>query len=124
MNQNSRKHFLTTSLSWMTSLFILEGGLGLMKNLMAEKKHSAPLPDDANPVLESDPTAKALGFHHDAKQTDFILYPERKELTTKNQFCKHCAQFTKINENWGKCNIITSGVVSSNGWCSAWSFKS
>lgn len=121
MSKPSRKQFLTTSLVWTTSLFFLEGGLGLVTKLMADKKPSAPLPEGLHPVSESDPTAKALGFHQDAKQTDFILYPERKEPGSKNQFCKHCAQFTKINESWGKCNIISSGVVSTEGWCSAWS---
>ncbi|TGK88292.1 high-potential iron-sulfur protein [Leptospira bourretii] len=121
MPKPSRKQFLTTSLVWTTSLFFLEGGFGLVTKLMADKKPSAPLPEGMHPVSESDPTAKALGFHQDAKQTDFILYPERKEPGSKNQFCKHCAQFTKINESWGKCNIISSGVVSTEGWCSAWS---
>lgn len=108
----------------MASLFLLEGGLGLVNKLSADKKNSTPIPGDAHPVLESDPTAKALGYHQDAKDTDFNLYPERRETTAKNQFCKHCVQYTKLNERWGKCNIITSGIVSSNGWCSAWSQRS
>ncbi|MCG6145597.1 high-potential iron-sulfur protein [Leptospira bandrabouensis] len=124
MSKTSRKQFFITSFSWMASLFLLEGGLGLVNRLSADKKNSTPIPGDAHPVLESDPTAKALGFHQDAKDTDFNLYPERKEPTAKNQFCKHCAQYTKLNERWGKCNIITSGIVSSNGWCSAWSKRS
>ncbi|EKJ86652.1 high potential iron-sulfur protein [Leptospira meyeri] len=121
MSKPSRKQFLRTSLFWTTSLFFAEGGLGFITKLVAEKKTSAPLPDGLHPVSESDPTAKALGFHQDAKQTDFKLYPERKEPGSKNQFCIHCAQFTKIDENWGKCNIISSGLVSTKGWCSAWS---
>ncbi|MCW7493569.1 high-potential iron-sulfur protein [Leptospira sp. 2 VSF19] len=124
MSKSSRKQFLTTSLSWMTSLFLIEGGLSLTTKLVAEKKTSPPLPEGLQPVSESDPTAKALGYHQDAKHTDFNLYPERKEVSAKNQFCKHCAQYTKLNEGWGKCNIITAGIVSSNGWCSAWSQRS
>lgn len=124
MSKTSRKQFFITSFSWTASLFLLEGGLGLISKLSADKKNSFPIPGDEHPVLESDPTAKALGFHQDAKDTDFNLYPERKEPTAKNQFCKHCAQYTKLNERWGKCNIITSGIVSSNGWCSAWSKRS
>ncbi|WP_244279823.1 high-potential iron-sulfur protein [Leptospira brenneri] len=96
----------------------------MTSELKAETKFPESLPEGQNPVSESDPTAKALGFHQDAKHTDFNLYPERKEKSAKNQVCKHCAQFSKLNENWGKCNIISAGVVSSRGWCSAWSQKS
>ncbi|MCT8334827.1 high-potential iron-sulfur protein [Leptospira sp. 85282-16] len=124
MQKTSRKQFFTTSFSWMASLYLLEGGFGLLNQIYADKKISAPFPDDLHPVLESDPTAKALGFHQDAKDTDFNLYPERKEPTAKNQFCKHCVQYTQVNEGWGKCNIITTGLVSSKGWCSAWTKRS
>jgi len=81
----------------------------------------SPLPNGEIPVLETEPTAIALGFHHDAKQTNFDLYPERKSPSAAKQVCKYCAQFNQLNEAWGKCNIISTGVVSSKGWCSAWS---
>ncbi len=113
--------FLTKSLFLVTSLSFIERGLGLSTEVMAGNKSSPPIPEGLTPVSESDATAKALGFHQDAKRTDFILYPERKEPSAKNQICKHCAQFTKLNDSWGKCNIIAAGIVSSQGWCSAWS---
>ncbi|XDD53331.1 high-potential iron-sulfur protein [Leptospira sp. WS4.C2] len=121
MPQSSRKTFLTKSLHLVTSLVLIERGLGLSSEVLAENKPSGSIPEGFTPVSESDPTAKALGFHQDAKRTDFILYPERKEPSAKKQFCKHCAQYTKLNEEWGKCNIISAGIVSGQGWCSAWS---
>lgn len=123
MSKSSRKIFLTKSLYLVTSLILIERGLGFSSDVTAETKPSGTIPEGLSPVSESDPTAKALGFHQDAKHTDFTLYPERKEPTAKNQFCKHCAQYTKLNDGWGKCNIISAGVVSSIGWCSAWSQK-
>ncbi|EOQ97673.1 high potential iron-sulfur protein [Leptospira wolbachii serovar Codice str. CDC] len=124
MAKTSRKTFLTKSLYLVTSLSLIERGLGLSSEVVAENKPSGSIPEGFTPVSESDPTAKALGFHQDAKNTDFTLYPERKETSAKNQFCKHCAQYTKLNEGWGKCNIVSSGIVSSFGWCSAWSQRS
>lgn len=121
MSQTSRKTFLTKSLYLVTSLTFVGRGLGLSAEVKAENKPSGSVPEGLTPVSESDPTAKALGFHQDAKHTDFILYPERKEPSAKNQYCKHCAQYSKLNDSWGKCNIISAGVVSSLGWCSAWS---
>ncbi|TGK87696.1 high-potential iron-sulfur protein [Leptospira noumeaensis] len=123
MPKTSRKDFLTNTLYLVTSLYFVEGGFGFSSSLVAEEKLPETMPEGFKPASESDPTAKALGFHQDAKNTDFTLYPERKEPGSKNQFCKHCVQYTKINEKWGKCNIISSGFVSSQGWCSAWSLK-
>ncbi|TGL45632.1 high-potential iron-sulfur protein [Leptospira perdikensis] len=123
MPKTSRKTFLTKALYLVTSLALLERGLGFSSEVRAENKPSGSIPEGLVPVSEADPTAKALGFHQDAKQTDFALYPERKEPSAKNHFCKHCVQYTKLNEGWGKCNIITAGAVSSLGWCSAWSQK-
>lgn len=87
-------------------------------------KESVALPEGENPVSESEATASSLGFHHDASKTDFKRYPGRAEPSSKNEFCKHCAQFTQLNTGWGKCSILNQGVVSTKGWCGAWSQKS
>lgn len=123
MVKTSRKTFLVRSLYLTTSLSLVERGSGLFSRLTAESNPNIPLPAGQTQVSESDPTARALGFHHDSKQTDFTLYMDRKKPSAKNQVCKHCIQFTKLNDGWGKCNIISAGIVSSSGWCSAWTSK-
>lgn len=122
VDKYTRKSFLKTLGKTTGSLFLLEL-LGSMGNLYSQNKSSFPLPDGEAPISETEPTANAMGFHHDATKTDFNLYPDRKKASSKNEVCKTCAQYTKLNDGWGKCVILNKGVVNANGWCSAWSKK-
>lgn len=123
MKNISRQSFLAN-----VSLSFAFLGLGEVLLSKAQKeratKESVELPIGENPVSESEATASSLGFHHDASKTDFKRYPGRAEPSSKNEFCKHCAQFTQLNTGWGKCSILNQGVVSTKGWCGAWSQKS
>ncbi len=129
MKRSKRKDFLKEAVQFGSSLLLLSFLPKSIFEIDAKGKeisnstNKAPLPDGESPVSESDPTSSALGFHHDAKQTNFVLYPERKLPISSNQICKHCSHFKKVNEGWGKCQILTNGVVSSGGWCSAWSSR-
>ncbi|MDF3818417.1 high-potential iron-sulfur protein [Leptospira sp. 96542] len=126
MKKISRNKFLKRTIHFGSSFFLL-GILVRQSSLTAKEvtksQKQFPLPDGEVAVLESDPTASALGFHHDANHTDFKRFPDRKKASAKNQICKHCAQFTKQNEGWGKCYIISNGLIANDGWCSAWSKK-
>lgn len=122
MEKSSRYSFLKTLGKGMGSIFLLDL-LSSMGDLHSQNKSEIPLPEGMSPVSESEPTANAMGFHHDARKTDFALYPDRKKSTSKNQICKTCAQYTELNEGWGKCVILNKGVVNARGWCSAWSGK-
>jgi hypothetical protein len=91
----------------------------------ASSKEAAPIapPPGTTPLSEDDPTASALGYHADAKKTDFTRFPARKKPDAKNQFCKTCSQYTAVNAGWGNCQMLTAGVVNANGWCSSWNSK-
>jgi len=122
MERKSRKNFLKSLGQVGGSLFLLEL-LVSMGDLHSQNKSAIPLPEGETAVSEIEPTASAMGFHHDARKTDFNLYPDRKKASSKNQICKTCAQYTATNEGWGKCVILNRGLVNANGWCSAWSKK-
>ncbi|TGL75665.1 high-potential iron-sulfur protein [Leptospira jelokensis] len=124
MKQYNRKEFLMKSIVLSTTLSLVMGESVLFGKEKKKENQSFPLPEGLTQVAENDPTAQALGFHHNANDTDYTLFPDRKLPNAKNQICQHCSQFTKLNEGWGKCNILTAGVVSNLGWCSAWSKKS
>jgi hypothetical protein len=124
MEQFSRKQFVKRLVVLFTTLSLFGGESEIIGKEPKKEEKLIPIPDGEKPVSENDLTAQALGFHHNAKDTDFILFPERKLPQSKNQVCLQCAQFTKLNDGWGKCTILTSGVVSNVGWCSAWSKKS
>lgn len=124
MKRYNRKQFLKNTIVLTSTLSLILGESVLFGNEKKKENQMFPLPEGEKPVSESDPTAQALGFHQNAEDTDFTLYPDRKLTKAKNQVCQHCAQFTKLNDSWGKCNILSAGVVSNQGWCSAWAKKS
>jgi hypothetical protein len=64
-----------------------------------------------------DPTAKALGYHEDAKTVD------KKKFSTyaADQRCGTCMQFQgKPGDAYSGCNIFAGKAVNANGWCQVW----
>jgi hypothetical protein len=64
-----------------------------------------------------DPTAKALGYHEDAKSV------EKAKFTTfaAGQMCSTCMQFQgKTGDAYGPCSIFAGKAVNANGWCQVW----
>lgn len=78
------------------------------------------LPDGKKMISESDPTAMALGYKHDAAKADANKYPQLKKPESKTQRCDNCNFYTKENEKWGKCQLLQAGLVNSKGWCGSW----
>ena len=99
--------------------------LGLSRSVFAAKTEAkaVALPSGMTAVSESDAVATAIGYKANVKDIDYAKYPQRKKPEAKNQFCKSCALYTTANESWGKCQMLTSGLVSSNGWCGSWNKK-
>ena len=82
------------------------------------------LPEGKKAVSESDPVASAIGYKEDGKKADVAKFPQAKGKAGKDQICGNCALYTKVNDNWGNCQMLTSGVVAHGGWCGSWSKKS
>jgi hypothetical protein len=121
-SENSRRSFIKKSLFFLAA-FPLANLTSLTQVWAAKKKEVAP-PAGETPVSEADAVASAVGYHHDATKTDYSRYPQRKKPDAKNQFCENCALYTKLNEGWGRCQLITAGVVNAKGWCGSYSKKS
>ena len=122
IQKNSRRSFISRSLFFLAAL-PLSNFLSLSNLWAAKKKEIAP-PAGETPVSEADAVASAVGYKHEVSKIDFTRYPQRKKPDAKNQFCDNCALYTKLNEGWGRCQLITAGVVNSKGWCGSWSKKS
>lgn len=89
-----------------------------LSTLLANKGAQA---QDLPKLEESDPAAQALGYVHDAAQTDTAKFPKRASAEAANQFCKNCQLYTGADgEEWGPCSIFPGKVVNANGWCNAW----
>jgi hypothetical protein len=69
-----------------------------------------------NPLSESAPAAVALGYRHDGSTSG------RPDVA---QRCAACNQFRAgADTGWGKCLILSAGLVNANGWCRAFTRKS
>jgi hypothetical protein len=68
-------------------------------------------------VDETDPTAKALNYVHDAGSVDAA-----KRLS--DQFCNNCALYAgNEDDEWAGCSIFPGKAVAGRGWCSVWAPK-
>lgn len=105
---NSRRRFITRSALALSILPILSGRL--------EFAHAQDAPKQA--VDPDSPVAKALHYFHDAaKATSDPAFKAGSK-------CSGCALFKKLDATvpgqqgkWGKCTVLTQGLVNENGWC-------
>lgn len=70
-------------------------------------------------VSEDDPSAKALGYRHDAASVDVEQFPRRAGAEGAKQLCNNCALY-QGNSEWGPCAIFPGKAVNGKGWCNAW----
>lgn len=124
MKSNSRRQFVKSfffvTLASFSPLFLKK--LWSAQKSVAKPKE-IPLPAGQTAVALTDPIAQALGYRPNIKDIDYTKYPQRKKPEAKNQFCKGCALYTSVNEGWGKCTMISSGLVAAEGWCGSWNKK-
>lgn len=71
-------------------------------------------------VTDTDPQAVALGYQTDGTKTDTKKYPGY----AATQSCSGCALFqAQASGSTGSCAVFGNKLVSSKGWCSAWTKK-
>ena len=76
---------------------------------------------DNHRVSEDDPTAKAMGYLHDAAKVDVAKYPRRAGEAGSQQYCNNCQLYKAgSDEGWGGCAIFPGKEVNAKGWCNAW----
>ncbi len=75
-------------------------------------------------VPDTDPTAKALKYVHDASKAQRT---DKGGVKAKDQSCANCQFYTKAGDiagkEVGKCLMIPSGMVKGAGWCASWAKK-
>ena len=70
-------------------------------------------------VEESNATAQALGYVHDATTS-----PKRTSEEQKTQFCDNCLHYgASAEDGWGTCALIPGYLVAAKGWCIVWVAK-
>lgn len=75
---------------------------------------------DMPKLEESDATAVALGYKHDASTVDASTYPKYEE----GQKCSNCVLIQgEEGAEWRPCPIFPGKLVSAEGWCNSWTPK-
>ena len=70
--------------------------------------------DELPRLDESDSTAKALNYVHDAT---------RIEVATRggqDRICRTCRFYTDAQASWGPCTLFPGKAVNADGWCKGW----
>jgi len=80
-------------------------GLGLAREAAAQAK-----------VLESDPTAMALGYKEDASKVDTVKFKNY----VKGNDCANCNFYKAKTATEGPCMALGNRLVAAKGWCAAW----
>ena len=93
-----RRGFLKQALSFVLIVPSVSALTGVFQ------KAAAALPAGQKAVEPSFPMAKALNY--------------RKATDAKK--CQECQFYTKVNGEYGKCQIIQPGLVHSNWTCNSW----
>jgi hypothetical protein len=86
---------------------------GAASALTAITAQAAELPH----LSPDEPTAKALGYHEDAKTVD----PKKFATYAAGQMCGNCMQLQgTAGAPYRPCNIFAGRAVNANGWCQVW----
>ena len=71
--------------------------------------------EDLPQLEESDPTAIALKYVHDASSVAESLRPQT------DRFCNNCALYAgNSDDEWAGCSLFPGKAVAGKGWCSVW----
>ena len=108
----SRRRFISTTAKTVATIPVvtLLGGRAFGEEAAALAK-----------LDESNPTANALGYRHDANDVDVDRFAKRATEEGKKQFCDNCLHYkTSDEEGWGPCAIFPGFKVAAKGWCNVW----
>jgi len=90
--------------------------LPVSKLLAADAKG---LPPNSTALSETDSFAVPMGYREDASKVDKAKFSNFKA----GQNCSNCNFYKSLNAKWGSCQLFTTGLVASKGWCSSWMKK-
>lgn len=98
---------------------VLQGALAGLAAMPAATLISARA-EAAEPLSESDPTAKSLAYVGNASKVD----PKTNPTYKAGQTCANCIQYTgKAGAADGACAIFPKNTVKAAGWCKVWVAK-
>jgi hypothetical protein len=78
-------------------------------------------------ISETDATATALNYKHDAASVPANLQTEKNGVPFAEQKCSNCTFYKAVGQldgaEVGSCQILAAGKVKAAGWCNSWGKK-
>jgi len=100
-NSDSRRRFIKG---------VMISAAALQVAAVSRRSTAAELPR----LDESEPSAKALGYVHDAGTV------ESATRGGSDRVCATCRFYTEPAEAWGPCTLFPGKSVAAKGWCKGW----
>lgn len=120
-NNQSRRKFIKTGLVVVSSLPVV-GSMAMTKRAHAD--------ESLKPLDDTNPQAKALGYHEDGSKVDTATWTKKAGEEGKNQKCGNCALYLQgglkvegKEGEYGKCALFPANLVAAEGWCNSWAPK-
>ena len=86
------------------------GVIGMPLLMLGRNAAASELPR----VEESDATAKALGYVHDANTVAADVRGGAERI------CRSCRFYAEADAEWGPCGLFPGRSVAAKGWCKGW----
>jgi hypothetical protein len=91
--------------------------IGMLPISVLALTYSRVASGQAAKLEETDPTAVALGYKHNASTVDTSKFP----AYVAGRNCAGCQLFQgKEGDVWGSCSAFGGKLVNASGWCGAW----
>lgn len=78
-------------------------------------------------ISETDPTASALNYKHNAADVPANLQQEKSGVPYSGQNCTSCTFYKPLGQldgaEVGSCQLFANGKVKAAGWCVSWAKK-
>ncbi len=107
--------------------FLRLSGIGAAAAMFGKVFHLTPAFAAEEVVSLDDPTAKALGYQHDASKVDTAKFPNRASAEGKSHFCSNCSfaqgqakEVAGQEGKWVGCQLFPGKLVNEQGWCNTW----
>jgi hypothetical protein len=79
---------------------------------------------DKNLISEGHPIAKTFKYRKDGTTASALLgKSERAGIPADKQFCNNCIYYKAIGDDYGSCQLLPQGNVTSIGWCFSWAIN-
>lgn len=107
------------------ALKAMVGGLAAAPLMNLVGLTAARAGDSPEKITADDPRAKVVKYHPEATKSVRDAEATNPAKPKSEQVCGNCMLYVaQEDDEWGTCVAVGNQLVSTKGWCTAWSLKS